>query len=299
MEEISRKIQPQRVGLRSRHFAFLFALIMTLGCNHLFYQPSKEILDSPDKHGINYQEFSIPTKDGEHLSAWWLKSKRNTSYGTFIQFHGNAENMSTHFHSLAWVTDAGFDLVVFDYRGYGTSSGSPTRSSLVDDGRLILDWVVEKAKTPDIILVGQSLGGAVAVPVLSISPAKRVRLLVLDSTFDSYRAITREKLSEAILTWPFQYPLSFLVSDDFSPRDYISKISNPILFIHSKKDPVVSFQRGYSLFRNSSTSLDFWEFQTPSHTAGLHIPELEYREKLIELVCSLATNKDETRGRDN
>jgi hypothetical protein len=200
---------------------------------------------------------------------------------------------------LAWVTDAGFDLVVFDYRGYGKSSGRPERGLLVTDSNLILDWVLKNSKITDVILVGQSLGGAIAVPSLSKAPSERVRLLVLDSTFDSYRTITRQKLSNFFLTWPFQYPLSYLVSDSLSPQDYISTISTPILFLHSKTDPIVPYQRGYSLYKSSKSSVGFWEFETPSHTAGFHIPKLNYREKLIELVCSLATIKDPSCGQDD
>jgi fermentation-respiration switch protein FrsA (DUF1100 family) len=284
--------------VRSR-LIFFIAFILLLGCDHVFYHPSQEMVDSPEKYGVKYEEFSISTRDNETLKGWRLYSKRKVSYGTFVQFHGNAENMSTHFRSLAWVTDAGFDLVVFDYRGYGKSTGRPERSLLVDDGKLLLEWVLKNSKTPDVILVGQSLGGTIVVPVLSKAPSERVRLLVLDSTFESYRTITREKLSAFFLTWPFQYPLSYLVSDSLSPADYISTITTPILFLHSKADPIVSYNRGYSLYKSSRSSIGFWDFETPSHTAGFHIPELNYREKLIELVCSLATLKDPTCGKDD
>lgn len=283
----------------NRHTIFVTLLFIALGCDHVFYQPSSEMVDSPEQYGIEFEEFTIPTADFQTLYGWRLHSKKKVTYGTFVQFHGNADNMSTHFRSLAWVTDAGFDLVVFDYRGYGKSSGLPERGLLVTDSKLILDWVLKNSKTTDVILVGQSLGGAIAVPSLSKSPSERVRLLVLDSTFDSYRKITRQKLSNFFLTWPFQYPLSYLVSDSLSPQDYISRIPTPILFLHSKADPIVPYQRGYSLYKISKSSVGFWEFETPSHTAGFHIPKLNFREKLIKLVCSLATIKDPSCGKDD
>ena len=280
-------------------YAPMMAVVfISLGCNHLFYQPLRDIVDTPKKHGIEFEEFSIPSADGEELVAWWLHSKRGAPYGTFVQFHGNAENMSTHYRSLAWVTDAGFDLVVFDYRGYGKSTGKPEREALVQDGIRLLNWVLSTSKASDIILVGQSLGGAVVVPVLAKAPSERVRLLVLDSTFDSYRTVARNKLGGFFLTWPFQYPLSFLVSDEYSPQDFISNISTPTLFIHSKNDPVIPYARGLSLFEKANSKVGRWEFDLPSHTAGLHIPELKYREKLISIVCSLAAVKDSNCGSD-
>lgn len=274
----------------------LVVVFFCLGCDHVFYQPLREMVDSPKKQGIEFEEFTIISADGEKLDGWWLYSKREASNGTFVQFHGNAENMSTHYRSLAWVTDAGFDLVVFDYRGYGTSTGTPEREMLVKDGIQLLDWVLKKSKAPDIFLVGQSLGGAVVVPVLAKSPSERVKLLVLDSTFDSYRKVARDKLAGFFLTWPFQYPLSYLVSDEFSPQDFIADISTPILFIHSKSDPVVPYARGLSLFEKVKYKAGKWEFDQSSHTAGFHIPELQFREKLIALVCELSSAKQSTCG---
>jgi len=276
----------------------LAVVFFCLGCDHVFYQPLREIVDSPKVHGIEFEEFTIMSADGEKLAGWWLSSKQGAAKGTFVQFHGNAENMSTHYRSLAWVTEAGFDLVVFDYRGYGTSTGTPEREKLVQDGVLLLNWVLAKSKSPDIFLVGQSLGGAVVVPVLAKSPSERVKLLVLDSTFDSYRKVARDKLAGFFLTWPFQYPLSYLVSDEFSPQDFVADIRTPILFIPSKNDPVVPYARGLSLFEKVKVKAGVWEFQQPSHTAGFHIPELQFREKLIALVCGLSSVKQSTCGVD-
>jgi fermentation-respiration switch protein FrsA (DUF1100 family) len=107
----------------------------------------------------------------------------------------------------------------------------------------------------------------VAVYTVANSPYKyRVKALILDSAFSSYRDIAREKIADSIIGWPFQYPLSWLVSDDFSPVKFIRKIAPvPVLIIHGTHDGIVPERHGRILFDAALEPKEFWSINAPGH----------------------------------
>jgi fermentation-respiration switch protein FrsA (DUF1100 family) len=274
-----------------------FSLLMQ-SCNHLFYHPHQRIYHTPDELDVQYSDLMISSLDGVALNVWWLKAKESPVDDasvkiptTVLQFHGNAENMSTHFTSVAWLTMAGVDVVTFDYRGYGRSEGvSPDRQGLLNDGRAVLRWIKSHPVLgrSRLIIVGQSLGSAVAVVSLAQSPDVKISGLVIDSGFSSYRTIARSKLAHFWLTWPLQVPLSYLITDELSPIDFIEKLTMPVLFTHSKYDPVVPYALGQHLFSASkSLQKSFWDLTGTGHTAAFSQPGSPYRPKLVDWINEL------------
>lgn len=247
-----------------------------LGCNHLFYYPDDHRYGSPKELGLNYESAFVPTDDGQQLAAWWLKADRsaaNYQQSTVVHFHGNAQNLSSHFYYVAWLVRHGYDVVVFDYRGYGESSDSrPTQQGLMIDGCSMIRWTRSHPLlqvNPSLIVIGQSLGGAVAVASLAHCPDVRVQGLVLDSTFYSYRAIARDKLNSFWLTWPLQVPLSYLVTDEQAAIDRIEQLSMAKLFFHNPKDPVVSYHLGKQLFEAAPPPKQWVDSKMAGHTTAL------------------------------
>lgn len=261
------------------------APLLFTGCNHLFYYPDSNVRVTPDKLDLKYDEISIATEDNEKLNGWYIHSKYRSPYATILHFHGNAENITTHFLYLSWLANYGYDIIVFDYRGYGNSTGTPSRDGLFSDSKAILKWIKNNLKTQDMFIVAQSLGGAVVIPAFVENPIPEVQAIILDSTFASYRKITRQKLSSIWLTWPLQWPLSFLISDNLSPVDYIKKIKSPILFIHSLNDPVVPFESGKALFEEAENPKELWELNEKNHCSALATKDDKYRKKLLSYLC--------------
>jgi alpha-beta hydrolase superfamily lysophospholipase len=216
-----------------------------------------------------------------------------------VHLHGNAENRSTHMYFVAWMTEADFDVVVFDYRGYGDSDGFASRASTVEDAGAIIKWVREnpRFKGLPLIAVGQSLGGAVAIPAISWyarqdPPQNPVDGLILDSTFSSYRRVARQKLDSVWLTWPLQWPLSFLVSDELSPESHAADVSIPVLSFHSERDRVVPAEFGRELFQAlASKEKRFVEIPVPGHTVAFAVESDEYRTMAVDFVNRIARQK--------
>lgn len=270
----------------------------------------REMVATPDRLGIPWEPLEIIVPDGAKLGAWHMKT-RNKLQGLVIHAHGNAENRSTHMNFVAWMTNAGFDVLVFDYRGYGDSEGFASRAWTVEDAGAVIEWVTKwvtkwdrklgnsgprYAEVP-IVLLGQSLGGAISTSTLGLyarqnPTARPVDGLILDSTFSSYRRIAREKLGQFWVTWPLQWPLSFLVSDHLSPISAAAAIDIPVLQFHSRRDHVVPIKLGRELFDSfKSVNKQFIEIPTPGHLVAFAIDSSEYRDKAVEFIRQLGANK--------
>jgi fermentation-respiration switch protein FrsA (DUF1100 family) len=266
----------------NRSFCFFLFFTLLQGCNHLFYFPERVEYITPERLELKYEDYFFDA-GGEKLHMWKIPAASTERLGKVLHFHGNAQNISTHFLFSAWMARFGFDVYVFDYRGYGKSSGKPNRAGLVEDGIAAIKYV-ESLDQKDFYILAQSLGGAVAVPSIVLSGVMpQIRAVTLDSTFGSYRMMARDKLANLWLTWPFQWPLSFLVSDGFSPDDFIAPLQMPVLFVHGTGDNVVPYAMGQDLFKKlKSDKKEFWTIKDAPHTWFLsdksdwHIRYLEY-----------------------
>ncbi len=261
-------------------------LFIMLGCNHLFYQPDQIIRPTWQQiYPEAKQEYILNSANKNKIALIRFPTSKPEPQGVILHFHGNAENMTTHFAYVAWLVDYGFDVITFDYRGYGESEGTPERQGLIEDGKQVLTlaakYAMEKGHLP-LVIIGQSLGGAVAIPVIAQSPEVSVKAVVLDSSFSSYRMLAREKLGSFFLTWPLQWPLSFLVTDEESPDQYLSLLSIPMLIIHSRFDPVVPYSQSKAIERATQhLPSEFWTIEDNYQHTAAFLNESPYRQKLV------------------
>ncbi len=266
---------------------FLFLLLLSLsGCTYLFFKPGKELVSDPEIAAHSPEEIRFRSGDGTNLTGWYFKA-RGQERGTILVCHGNVENMSTHAKLDLWLVDAGYNVFIFDYRGYGRSEGNPDVAGIIRDADAALETLL--ARTPGrIIVFGKSLGGAAAVATLARSRFRdRVSALVIESAFSSYRMIARERIAGSIIGWPFQYPLSFLVSDEYSPVDLIAAISPiPVLIMHGRDDPIVPQRHGPILYSAAREPKQYWALDVPGHVkswtdAGTRKRLLDYLDRLL------------------
>ena len=129
-------------------------------------------------------------------------------------------------------------VLVFDYRGYGRSEGVPSQAGILEDARAARRWLAGRAGVPerDIVLVGNSLGGAVAVDLAARGGA---RGLVLENTFSSLAELTE---------WHFGRLASLLVTRTLDSKSKIGSYAGPLLQTHGDADTVVPYESGRRLF---------------------------------------------------
>lgn len=233
-----------------------------VGCDSCFYYPSKRIYTSPTEMHLSYEDVWFSSPDGVRLHGWFLHARghdrRRAGDGggpaerapTVVHFHGNAENISNHLPLAAWLPAHGYNVLLFDYRGYGRSEGRVTRKGTVLDGLAAVDYA---ASRPDVdrerlFAFGQSLGGAVATVVAAERPI--VRALVLDGTFSSYRRIASRHLQKLLLArWLSDGLAAALVSRGYDPIDHIGALApRPVMVITSREDAICFEELGQELY---------------------------------------------------
>ena len=273
---------------------FFAAILLCLNaCTQLVFQPLRQHLTDPKQSGIVLEDRFIQGEDGVQLHGWWLPARDSnglaakTAKGTLIFLHGNAENISTHIRSVAWLVKVGYNVYLYDYRGYGKSEGIPdwewARRDLRSAIMQVLAFPEVKQQKDRLFVFGQSLGGAIAISSLGHHPARqRLAGLIVEGSPASLRKISREILGNHWLTWPLQYPLSYLIDDSASPIEQIKGINPlPLLIAHSRDDQIIPWQHGYRLHQAANTA-HFLTLQGP-HILGFS--EAGARTRLLEFLA--------------
>lgn len=278
--------------MASRRFVLLLAALFTLGasglgCSGLLYHPTHEKHYDPAVFGLKPEETLL---EGRH--AWLFRSSRRPAKALVVFFHGNAENLTSHFASLSFLPREGFDYVIFDYRGYGLTEGKPSPESTLQDGLTVLKWSLNQ-KVP-LVLFGQSLGGAVLMRSLqeidpTLSPEERalIKLVALDSTFRSYKQAGRSALQGSWLTWPFQW-LPFLLLSDGSAPSLPWPEHYRWLVLHGSEDRTIQPRLGAELYDSLPAPKQWLLVPGAGHIQSLRMQmpggRYPYREKFVAIL---------------
>ena len=248
-------------------------MIRTLA-NSLLYFPSRAIAETPDRAGLDSRDLAFKTGDGERLHGWWIGA-RTKSLGHLLLCHGNAGNVGDRVLHAALLTTAGFDVLLFDYRGYGRSSGRPSEEGTYRDARAALACLLEQPNVDAerVFYLGESLGGAVAVDLaLACPPAG----LVLLSAFTSLRELAR-------VHYPF-VPAS-LIPDAYPTVRRIHDLRAPLLVLHGDRDDIVPLSQGRALFEAAPGPKSMHVFPGAGHNDLLQLAGTEFA-RLIALWAS-------------
>lgn len=268
----------------------LLVLVITLlvsSCQRWFFHPQKVLIYNPKICSADPQDIFVEKDKGGILHGWYFKTNKK-SKGTIIFLHGNSRNISTETEPMLWVLDEGFNLLVFDYSGYGASQGKPTIAGVLYDGLEFIDAVM-KDNTIDksnIIIHGQSLGGAVASHIARYSPyADKFKVLVMDSTFTSWRNIAKEVASKNFFTWMWQYPVYWDMPKEYSSTENLknSKIPNTLI-IHSKVDKLVGYSNAETLFYSAKENKKLLDDDFSAHARIIQNPRI--KKEYIEYINS-------------
>ncbi len=201
----------------------------------IFY-PETRLVGAPADFGLVYEDVRFAAADGVRLHGWWVPGPRSE---TILWLHGNAGNISHRLDNLRLLHDhVGASVLLFDYRGYGASAGTPSERGVYADGAGAYVHLQARADVkPDrIVYFGRSLGAAVAVDLaIRTSP----RGLILETPFTSVRDMAAEILPS---------PLAALIPASFDNLAKIGSVRCPILFVHGDRDEVVPYAQGRRLF---------------------------------------------------
>jgi uncharacterized protein len=184
------------------------------------------------------EDAAFAAADGTKLHGWY--AGHEAPKGHAILLHGNAGNVTllaptirilNRQHNLA--------VLALDYRGFGKSEGKPTEEGILQDARAARKWLAAKNKIAesDVILLGQSLGGGVAVDLASKDGC---RGLVLAGTFTSIPDVAQHHM-------PY-LPMRWLLATKMNSLEKIKTYRGPLLMCHGDADEVVPYKQGQALF---------------------------------------------------
>jgi fermentation-respiration switch protein FrsA (DUF1100 family) len=230
--------------------------------------PTRELVATPTDIGLEYENLTLKTVDNERINAWYIPAnKSNTeSIKTMLFFHGNAGNISHRLETIKIYNKLGLNFLIFDYRGYGISTGKPTEKGTYLDADSVWQYLIEERKLEpqEIIISGRSLGGGIAAEL-----AKKVRpaMLVMESTFTSMTEVSAKH-------YPFM-PTGLIVKHEYETILKLKDIHCPIVFAHSKNDEVIPYEHSQRNYAAANEPKQFIELRG-GHGSGFLLSKQQY-----------------------
>jgi len=215
----------------------LLVLHIYRGQDLVVYRPERELVTNPAEHGLDYERVTIRTADGMRLDAWYIPEPN--ARRTLLFFHGNTQNISYCIESIEIFHRLGFNILLFDYRGYGNSDGHPDERGTYLDAEAAWNYLLtERNHAPDdIVVLGRSLGAAIASHLAAYhSPCA----LVIESTFTTLVDAAAE-----LHPW---VPVRWISRHRYPVIENIRSVQCPVLVVHAPEDELIPYHHGRSLY---------------------------------------------------
>ena len=245
-------------------FYILFWAMFYLFSDSVLYQPPK-----PSSYPDTPQIIKITTKTGLKISALYLTHP--DAKATLLFSHGNAEDLGTLYPFLTYLRDQSYNILAYDYPGYGTSDGKPSEEKLNETIFACYEFLKNQKVAPNnIFLYGRSLGSGPSIWLASTQPVAGV---ILQAPFISvYRVITYFPI------FPF---------DKFNNLKSITKIKSPILFIHGRSDEIIPIWHSKVLSSQVTTDKQVYWVDKAGHNDLIAVAGASYFKVLRDFVTRL------------
>jgi uncharacterized protein len=238
---------------------FAFGVVVLLAYalqDRLVYFPMRALEATPRAIGVDYEDVWLTTEDGVRLHGWFAAAPG--ARATVLFLHGNGGNISHRLERIEIFRRLGLSAFLIDYRGYGSSGGRPSEQGTYRDARAAWDYLTgtRGLAAVDIIVYGESLGGAVATHLAAERTAGAV---IVESSFTSLPDLGAEVYPWLPVRWISRYVYP-------SARN-LARVHSPVLVIHSRRDEIVPFHHGQALYAAAHEPKAFLEIRG-SHNDG-------------------------------
>jgi fermentation-respiration switch protein FrsA (DUF1100 family) len=227
-------------------------LVTWLEPRAVFY-PLRGEQETPARLGIRFESLRLRAADGVELAAWQLEPEAPKA--DIVYFHGNGGNLSLWLPVLATLHRFGYRVLAVDYRGYGTSAGTPSEQGLYADAEAVARHAMTNRQAGRPLLYwGRSLGGAVAAAAARAAPPDA---LILESTFPDKASVLRLNPLMRLLNAFSSYRLDTL--------DHLRGFTRPVLVVHAEGDSIIPFRLGRELFERLDAPKTFVTLKEGDH----------------------------------
>lgn len=206
--------------------------------NNLLFFPDKKYKSPADVAISGFSEMTLKASDGVNITAWYHQGNKDKPAILFL--HGNAGQVATFAPSLLPIADAGYAVLMMEYRGFGKTQGKISQKTVVQDAALAFDWLKDKGYSK-IVISGYSFGTAFSCALTEVRSADG---LILTAPFSSLVKIVSEK----------PVPLArWVLKDNYMSVDYLKKYKAPLLIVHGKEDKLIPYHHAQILFNNAAS----------------------------------------------
>lgn len=248
----------------------------------IIFYPTKGINIYPSQAGLNFEDINFNASDEVRLNGWFIPAQE-AKY-TILFCHGNAGNVSHRIEKIRFFNQLGYNVFIFDYRGYGKSKGSPSENGLYKDSKGAYAFLLSKGIVPSqIIGYGESIGGAV---VIDLASKNKIGSLILESTFTSAKDMIRIS---------FPYLPSWVFASQFDSIGKIISISCPKLIIHSINDEIVPFELSRKLYLAAPSPKSFLQIHG-GHNSCFYESEELLRKEIFNFLKKLEYDSGKGKG---
>ena len=248
-------------------YAALAGYVYVMQPRLIFYpdMPGRTLEATPAAVDLAFEDVSLATADGEQLHGWYVPN--DAAHATLLFCHGNAGNISHRLDSIRLFHELGLNVLIFDYRGYGRSSGTASEQGTYRDADAAWEHLVGERGVPPqrIVLFGRSLGAAVASDLATRTQPGAV---ILESAFTSV-----PDMAARLYPW---LPVRWLASYRYNNAAKIRNISSPVLVMHSRDDEIIPFAHGERLYALANEPKSMFELRG-GHNDGFHVSRDAYR----------------------
>ena len=245
---------------------------------HVFIPGERTILRSPSDIGLPYTSFTLPVEGNTFITGWHVPGRKpRAGNGWHILFcHGNAGNIGDLVEVADVMTELGFSITLFDYRGYGDSYGVPSEAGTAVDASVCYQYLVEQRGIPKekIIWFGHSLGAAVACRAAANHPAG---MLVMEGAFLSIAAMAK-------IRFP-RLPVDRFCRIHYDNLAAIRHVSIPVMIAHSWEDETCPYEHGKILYEAANEPKRFVKL-SGGHENGGMLTNLSYRTALLDYAAA-------------
>lgn len=264
-------------------FILLCMLMTSLFSKYVFpkalYQRSSVIYRTPEHNSWDYEDVFVSVGK-EKTHGWYIPCEN--SKGTILFSHGNAGNVADRLESVGIFRNIGMSVLVYDYGGYGQSTGKPSEARCCYDALAMWRWLTEEKMFPpeEVVLFGRSLGGAVTADL-----ATKVNCagIILESTFLSTVDVAKDMFR--------CFPARFAKGNEFNTKEKVNQIKSPVLVIHSPEDTLIKYYHGKRIFELLEVEKEFLEIRG-DHNEGFIITGEKYLNGLRNFIEKVLTNKN-------
>jgi len=233
---------------------------------------------------------TLTSEDGLTLTAWYTPP---TNGRAILMLHGHSANRDQFLEHADYLMDAGYGLLMLDFRNHGDSEGNATSMGFheIKDARAAYQYLEAQDDVQQIVLWGHSMGGAVASQLMAEVDADG---LFIDATFGDFPSIVRagveaRGLSGSPYTEILTTMYGVLSGADWSvvrPIDYLTDINTPILIFHGTDDPVIPLSEGQRI-ADSNPNVRLVIFEDGRHSDLYELDPIRYRAEVMAYLSAL------------